>query len=462
MTTHDYDLVVIGGGSGGVRAARIAATHGARVAIAEEFRWGGTCVIRGCVPKKLMVMASEFARHAADSRGFGWAAHPMQHEWAALRQAKDREIGRLEGIYRQLLQGAGATVFAARATLLSSHEVDIGGQRVTARHVLLATGATPQAPDLPGAEHVISSNEAFDLPALPPRVVVLGGGYIACEFAGIFNGLGAQVTQVHRGELLLRGFDADVRQHLTSEVAKTGVTLALRAQPTAIERVASGPGAPFLRVHLDNSQVLEADTVMAATGRRPNTRGIGLEALGVATTASGALVVDEQSRTNVPGVFAVGDCTNGPQLTPVAIRQGHAFADSVFGGTPRTADLRFVPTAVFSQPQVATVGLSEEQARQASAGQAAQMLRVYMTTFKPMKATLSGRDERTLMKLVVEDISDRVLGVHMVGPDAAEIMQGMAIAMHAGVTKAQVDATIGIHPTAAEEFVTLRQPVRHG
>ena len=459
MNSFDYDLVVIGGGSGGVRAARIAANHGARVAIAEEFRWGGTCVIRGCVPKKLLVMASEFARHAADSRGFGWLPHPMQHDWTLLRQAKEREITRLEGIYRSLLQGAGATVFEAHARLLAPHQVDIGGRQVSARHILIATGATPQAPELPGAQHLISSNQAFDLPVLPRRIVVLGGGYIACEFAGIFNGLGAQVTQVHRGGTLLRGFDADVRQHLTAEIAKTGVQLALQAEPTEI-RVSADTTAAALQVHLKDGSVLLADTVLAATGRRANTQALGLEALGVATTASGAVVVDEQARTNVPGIYAVGDCTTGPHLTPVAIRQGHAFADSVFGNQQRSVDLRFVATAVFSQPQVASVGLTEEQARAPVLGQAAAALRIYMTTFKPMKATLSGRDERTLMKLVVDDSSDLVLGAHMVGPDAAEIMQGLAIALQAGATKAQFDATIGIHPTAAEEFVTLRQPLR--
>ncbi len=459
MNTFDYDLVVVGGGSGGVRAARIAANHGARVAIAEEFRWGGTCVIRGCVPKKLLVMASEFARHAVDSRGFGWLPQAMQHDWSLLREAKEREITRLEGIYRSLLQGAGATVFEARATLLAPHVVDIGGRQVTAKHILIATGAAPQSPAISGAEHLINSNQAFDLPALPRRIVVLGGGYIACEFAGIFNGLGAQVTQVHRGDLLLRGFDGDVRQHLTREIAKTGIRLALNVEPTGVS-VGSDATGSCLHVHLNNGNVLQADTVLAATGRRPNTQGLGLEALGVATTASGALIVDKHARTNVPDIFAVGDCTTGPQLTPVAIRQGHAFADTVFGGQARTVDLRFIATAVFSQPQVATVGLSEEQARYAAPGPSAAALRIYMTTFKPMKATLSGRDERTLMKLVVDDTSDRILGAHMVGPDAAEIMQGLAIALQAGATKAHFDATIGIHPTAAEEFVTLRQPVR--
>ncbi|WP_300301540.1 glutathione-disulfide reductase [Ferrovibrio sp.] len=450
MSQYDFDLFVIGGGSGGVRAGRIAAGHGARVAVAEEYRYGGTCVIRGCVPKKLLVYGSEFSHAFEDAAGFGWSVGESRFDWPAMIAAKDREIGRLEKIYRGLFENAGAKTFDGRATLKDAHTVVVNDKAVTAGTILIATGGRPVKPAIPGAELMITSNEAFHLKEMPKRIIVIGGGYIACEFAGIFNGFGAKVTQLYRGEQILRGFDHDIRSHLAGELVKSGIDLKVKTDVTKIETVAGG-----LLVHLTDGSTMEVDAVMAATGRKPNTDGLGLEAVGVETDADGAVVVDHYSRSSVENIYAVGDVTNRINLTPVAIREGHAFADTVFGNTPRKADHNDVPAAVFSQPSVGTVGLSEEDARKAYGE-----VDVYRTTFRPMRATVSGRDERILMKLVVDAKSDRVVGAHMVGPEAGEIIQGIAIAIKAKATKADFDATVGIHPTAAEEFVTLREKVK--
>lgn len=450
MSQYDFDLFVIGGGSGGVRAGRIAAGYGARVAVAEEYRYGGTCVIRGCVPKKLLVYGSEFSHAFEDAAGFGWSVGESRFDWPTMIAAKDKEIGRLEKIYRGLFENAGAKTFDGRATLKDAHTVLINDRPVTAGTILIATGGHPVKPSIPGAELMISSNEAFHLKEMPKRIIVIGGGYIACEFAGIFNGFGAKVTQLYRGEQILRGFDHDIRSHLAGELVKSGIDLKLKTDVTKIEKVAGG-----LLAHLTDGSTMEVDAVMAATGRKPNTDGLGLEAVGVKTDADGAVVVDAYSRSSVENIYAVGDVTNRINLTPVAIREGHAFADTVFGNKPRKADHNDVPAAVFSQPSVGTVGLSEEDARKAYGE-----VDVYRTTFRPMRATVSGRDERILMKLVVDAKTDRVVGAHMVGPEAGEIIQGIAIAIKAKATKADFDATVGIHPTAAEEFVTLREKVK--
>ncbi|MBP6818370.1 MAG: glutathione-disulfide reductase [Ferrovibrio sp.] len=451
MTQYDFDLFVIGGGSGGVRAGRIAAGHGARVAVAEEYRYGGTCVIRGCVPKKLLVYASEYAHGFEDAAGFGWSVGEPRFDWPTLIANKDKEIGRLERIYRGLFENAGAKTFDGRATLVDAHTIEVAGQRVTAGTILIATGAAAVKPDVPGAEHMITSNEAFHLPSQPKRVVVLGGGYIALEFAGIFNGLGSRTTVLYRGEQILRGFDDDVRNHLANELVKSGIELRVKTDVTRLDKQADGT----LRLTLTDGSQIEADAVMAATGRKPNTQGLGLEALGVALDGQGAVKVDGFSRSSVAHIYAVGDVTNRINLTPVAIREGHAFADTVFGNKPRQADHADVPSAVFSQPPVGSVGLTEAQARE-KYGQ----VDIYRTSFKPMRHTLSGRDERVLMKLIVDAATDRVVGAHMVGPEAGEIIQGIAIAVKAKATKADFDATVGIHPTAAEEFVTLREKVK--
>jgi len=451
MSQYDFDLFVIGGGSGGVRAGRIAAGYGARVAVAEEYRYGGTCVIRGCVPKKLLVYASEYAHAFEEAAGFGWSVGESSFDWSKLIANKDKEISRLEGIYRKLFENAGAKTFDGRAKLLDAHTIDVAGQRVTAETILLASGGTPVKPDIPGAELMITSNEAFHLPAQPKRIVVIGGGYIACEFAGIFNGLGSQVTQLYRGSQVLRGFDEDIRNHLGAEIAKSGIDLRLNTDAVKLEKGADGA----LRLHLTDGSVLDVDAVMAATGRKPNTAGIGLEQVGVDLDKAGAVKVDAWSRSSVANIYAVGDVTNRINLTPVAIREGHAFADTVYGNKPRQADHADVPSAVFSQPNVGSVGLSEADARKQYGN-----VDIYRTSFKPMRHTLSGRDEKILMKLVVDAATDRVVGAHMVGPEAGEIIQGIAIAIKAKATKADFDATVGIHPTAAEEFVTLREKVK--
>lgn len=450
MSQYDFDLFVIGGGSGGVRAGRISGGYGARVAVAEEYRYGGTCVIRGCVPKKLLVYGSEYAHGFEDAAGFGWTLGEPKFDWATMIANKDKEIARLEGIYRKLFENAGAKTFDGRATLKDAHTVLINDRPVTADKILIATGGHPVKPAVPGAELMITSNEAFHLKEQPKRIVIIGGGYIALEFAGIFNGFGSKVTVLYRGEQILRGFDEDIRKHLAGELVKTGIDLRLKTDVTKVEKQGDA-----LLVHLTDGSTMEVDAVMAATGRKPNTGGLGLEVVGVKTDAEGAVVVNEYSRSSVENIYAVGDVTNRINLTPVAIREGHCFADTVFGKTPRSPDHADVPAAVFSQPPVGTVGLSEEDARK-KFGE----VDVYRTSFRPLRATVSGRDERVMMKLVVDAKTDRVVGAHMVGEHAGEIMQGIGIAIKAGATKAQFDATVGIHPTAAEEFVTMREKVK--
>ncbi len=453
MSQFDFDLFVIGAGSGGVRAARIAAAHGARVAICEESRVGGTCVIRGCVPKKLLVYASHFADDFEDARGYGWKTGPARFSWPDLIGAKDKEIDRLNQIYLRLLSDSGVVLYPERGSFIDPHRIRVGEETVTAEHILIATGGHPWAPDVPGIEHAITSNEAFDLEELPSRVIIVGGGFIACEFAGIFNGLGSAVTQIYRGDAILRGFDHDVRRVVGSELQKKGVRLMLDAEVESIRKTDSG-----LEVVLQGGETLEADQVMYATGRVPNVRDLGLRDIGVEIRADGRVVVDEYSRTNIENIYAVGDVTSRVNLTPVAIYEGHAFADSVFGGRVRPVNHELVPSAVFSQPPVGTVGYSEEDAITHIGP-----IDVYISEFRPMKYTLSGRDEKTMMKLIVERESQKVVGIHIVGMDAPEIVQGFAVAVKSGLTKERFDCTIGIHPTAAEELVTMRNPARsHG
>jgi glutathione reductase (NADPH) len=453
---HDYDLFVIGAGSGGVRAARMAAGFGARVAIAEDRYLGGTCVNVGCVPKKLYVYAAEFGKAFKDARNFGWSVGGVGSvgvggtpvfDWATLRDNKKAEISRLNGIYENLLTGAKAELIDGRARIVDAHTVAVGEKRYTAGKILIATGGWPHIPEFPGSEHAISSNELFDLPRFPERLAIVGGGYIAVEFAGIFNGLGSRVTQLYRGPLFLRGFDADIRAHAASEIAKTGVDLRFEVNVQSIEPVVGG-----LRVQLTDDSAIEVDTVLYATGRKPNLDGLGLENVSVRIGDAGTIEVDAEYRTSEPSIFALGDVTGGIELTPVALAEGMAFARRQFGGMQSAVDYDFIPTAVFCQPNIGTVGFTEEEAR-ARFGR----IRLFKSTFKPMKHTISGRDERTFMKLIVDQASDRVVGAHMMGPDAGEIMQGIAIAMRAGATKELFDTTIGIHPTAAEEFVTMRE-----
>ncbi len=449
MASHDYDLFVIGAGSGGVRAARIAAGYGAKVAIAEEYRIGGTCVIRGCVPKKLLVYASRFKDEFEDAAGIGWTVHEASFDWPSLIAAKDREIARLEAAYRSGLEGAGVEIFKTRAILAGPNAVRLSdsGSTVTARVILIATGARPNLdPKLPGIEHVITSNEAFHLQALPKRVVIAGGGYIAVEFAGIFAGLGAETTLLYRRDRILRGFDDDLRRGLTEAYATRGIRIITNAVFTRIDSK-----GPALAAELSNGSAIEADQIMFAIGRSPNTADLGLEAAGVALTDTGAVKVDGYSASSVPGIYAIGDVTDRLNLTPVAIHDGHAFADTVFGSKPRAVDHATVPSAVFSTPEVGTVGLPEQVARERY-----QQLDVYKARFRPLKNTLSGRDERTVMKLLVDAASGRVVGCHVLGPDAAEIVQMAAISMRLGATKADFDATMALHPSAAEELVTMR------
>ncbi|NBC31764.1 MAG: glutathione-disulfide reductase [Alphaproteobacteria bacterium] len=446
MPHYDYDFFVIGAGSAGVRAARIAGQHGARVGIAEDRYLGGTCVNVGCVPKKLLVYAAHFAHDFEDAAGYGWTVGEHRHDWARMIANKNTEIARLNGIYRRLLEGAKVDIHETRATLVDAHTVALGDRHVTADKILVATGGWPVIPDTPGArEYAISSNEAFFLQDMPERVVIVGGGYIAVEFAGIFQGLGAQVTQLYRSTLFLRGFDDDVRETLAEEIPKTGVDLRFRSDVVRIEKTGD-----CLLAHLTDESMIEADIVMYATGRHPNTAGLGLEQAGIDMAANGAIVVDDQYGTSVPNIYAIGDVTDRINLTPVATSEGHALADTLFGNNPRGVNYDNIPTAVFSTPPVGTVGLTEAEARERGP------VDIYRTTFKPMKHTLSGRDERTMMKLVVDRDSQRILGCHMVGLDAPEIVQGLAIALNCGATKADFDRTIGLHPSAAEEFVTMR------
>jgi glutathione reductase (NADPH) len=449
MAGFDFDLLVIGAGSGGVRAARIAASHGAKVAICEQSRVGGTCVIRGCVPKKLLSYAAHFSEDFEDAQGFGWTVGERSFSWPALIAAKDKEIDRLNQVYLNLLSSSAVVLFPEHASFIDNHQLQIGERVVSAERILIATGAHPWLPDIPGIEHAISSDEAFYLAELPARVVVVGGGYIACEFAGIFNGLGSTVTQVYRGDTVLRGFDHDVRRVLSAEMAAKGVNFAFGCNVAAISQQRGE-----LHCELEDGKILPADQVMYATGRVPNVRNLGLENTAVEVHANGWIVVDEYSRTSVPHIWAVGDVTNRVNLTPVAIFEGHAFADTEFGGRDRPVSHEFIPSAVFSQPPVGSVGYGEHDARSHYGD-----LDIYRTEFRPLKHTLTGRTEKSMMKLIVARTSQKVVGLHMVGADAPEIVQGFAVAVKSGLTKEQFDATIGIHPTAAEELVTLRRPV---
>lgn len=449
MTSYDYDLFVIGAGSGGVRAARIASGHGAKVAVAEDYRVGGTCVIRGCVPKKLFVYASRFRDAFEDSVGFGWTPGEAQFDWPTLLANKNREIERLSGIYVRNLEATGVEIIRTRAELADQHTVRLLSENrtVTAHRMLISTGAWPFVPEFPGSEHAITSNEAFELKTLPERMVIVGGGYISVEFAGIFQGLGVAVTQLYRGEQILRGFDDDLRHGLADEMRLRGVDLRTN---TDIVEIAGNKGA--YTVTLKDGSQLETELVMYATGRNPNTQGLGLENAGVELGDKGKIVVDDDQRTTCDTIYAVGDVTDRFALTPVAIKEGHAFADSAFGDKPWRVDHKLIPTAVFSQPELGTVGMTEAEARAASSN-----LVIYKARFRPMLHTLSGRNEHMLFKLLVDGNNDRVLGCHIIGPDAAEIVQIAAIALRLGATKADFDATMALHPSAAEELVTMRQ-----
>lgn len=448
MSNRELDLFVVGAGSGGVRAARMAAQRGAKVAIAEMGALGGTCVNVGCIPKKLYSYAAHYAEAFEEAHGYGWPVQAPAFDWPRLKANRAAEIARLNGVYEAVLEGSGATLLRGRARIVGPHEVEVGGERFAARHLLVATGGHPVMPEVPGGDLAISSNEMFDLPRFPSRLVVIGGGYIACEMASIFRGLGAQVTQLVRSSRLLRGFDADIAAFLAAEMGKKGIDIRLGTHLTHIERTADG-----LQVALHDGRQLLADTVLAATGRAPNTAGLGLAEAGVALGARGEVLVDAGYRSSVPSILAVGDVTDRFQLTPVAIAEAMVVVDQLFGDGRRRLDYDFIPTAVFTHPGIGTVGWTEAQARERYAA-----VRTYQSEFRSLKHTLSGSAERTLMKLVVDDASDRVVGLHMVGADAGETVQGFAVALRAGATKALFDSTVGIHPTAAEEFVTMREP----
>ncbi len=444
---NKYDLIVIGGGSGGVRAARIAAGHGAKVAICEEYRYGGTCVIRGCVPKKMMVYAAHFQEDFHDSASYGWTTKVEKFDWNTLIANKDNEIDRLNKIYENLLANAGVEILHGTGSLIDANTVQIGEQTLSSEKILIATGGAPFMPQIPGIEHSISSNEVFHLDQQPKSAVVVGGGYIAVEFAGIFNGLGTETTLVYRGPQILRGFDNDIRNHLAQEIVKKGIDLQVENNVDAIALTEDGRK----QVTFTNGSEAIVDCVMFATGRTPNTEALNLSTAGVELGKRGEIPTDKFARTNIENIFAVGDVTDRIALTPVATMEGHAFADTFFGNNERFADHENVPSAVFSQPPIGSVGLSEEQARDKFTN-----VDTYSSEFRILKHTLTENTERTLMKLIVDADSDRVVGAHMVGPDAAEIMQGIAIAIKAGAKKADFDATVGIHPSTAEEFCTMR------
>lgn len=449
MAEYDFDLFTIGAGSGGVAASRRAAAYGAKVGICENSRVGGTCVIRGCVPKKLLVYAAQFRDAFQDATGYGWSSHVPAFDWPTLIANKDQEIDRLNGIYIRMLESSGVELVTGTGRLVDPHTVEIGDRRVTARRILVATGGWPSLPPIPGIDHAITSNEALHLGHLPRSVLILGGGYIAVEFAGIFRGLGAEVTLMIRGEELLNGFDDDIRVELSKEMRKRGITILARTKPTTITE---GRGGFTVCDHMGREH--SAEIVMAATGRRPNTRGLGLETVGVALDDGGAVKVDEWSRTNVDGIYAIGDVTDRVNLTPVAIAEGRALAETIFNNNPMQVGYENIPTAVFSLPPLGTVGLTEAQARAAVGA-----VDIYRAGFRPMKHTMSGRDERVLIKLVVDRASQRVLGVHMMGMDAPEIIQAVAIAVRMGATKADFDRTMALHPSTAEELVLMREKV---
>ncbi len=448
MSNFDYDLFVIGAGSGGVRASRMAAGMGKKVAVAEDLHLGGTCVNVGCVPKKLFVYASHFSEEFHDAKGFGWDVGASQFDWPTLIKNKNAEIERLNGIYDRLLKNAGVDLVEGRAVLVDANTVEVAGKKYTAEKILVAVGGWPSVPDIPGKEFIATSNEAFYLEELPKKIIVVGGGYIAVEFAGIFKGLGADVTQLYRGEMFLRGFDGDVRTFLADEMRKKEIDLRFNANIASIEKQGNS-----YKATLEDGSVLEADFIMYATGRVPKTVNLGLEAAGVDMDKAGAIVVNEEFQTSQPNIYALGDVINRVQLTPVAIEEAMVLVHNLFNGEDRKMDYSNIPTAVFSQPSIGTVGISEEDARKTYAN-----VDVYKSDFRPMKYTLTDNQERTLMKMVVDRDTDKVLGVHMVGPDAGEITQGIGIALKAGATKAHFDATIGIHPSSAEEFVTMREP----
>jgi glutathione reductase (NADPH) len=450
MAKFDFDLITIGAGSGGVRASRLAGGYGARVAVIEESRLGGTCVMRGCVPKKLLVYGAHFAEDFEDARGFGWDVGEPRFDWSKLVANKNKELDRLEGVYGRILRDNGVTVVTGRGRLTDAHTVEVGGKSYTGEKILVACGGWPSMPDIPGIEHVISSNEALDLMALPKRIVIVGGGYIAVEFAGIFNALGVAVTVIIRAGSVLRGFDEDIRETLAAEMEKKGVSICRETVVRSIEKTgAKERGGYSLR--LAGGEEVETDLVMYATGRAPNTRGIGLERLGVKLAENGAVAVDDWNRSSVENIYALGDCTDRVQLTPVAIAEGRAFSETHFNDNPIKVDYADIPSAVFSAPPIGAVGLTESRARERGP------VDVYVSRFRPMKHTLSGRDEITMMKLVVDRKTDRVVGCHLLGPDAPEIAQILGVALKCGATKAQFDATVGIHPTAAEELVTMRE-----
>ncbi len=455
---YDYDLFVIGAGSGGVRASRMSAKAGARVGIAESTFLGGTCVNVGCIPKKLFVYGSHFAADFEEAAGYGWSTRDRHFDWPTLRDNKTREISRLNGIYENLLTSAGVSIHRCHARLIDPHVIELDGKRVTADKILIATGGRPHVPDFPGAEHVITSEEAFYLPVFPEHVVVVGGGYIAVEFAGIFKGLGAQTHLVYRGPLFLRGFDEGIRGFVKDELERKGIGLQFNTDVESISQEPAKDGnreRQKKRLHFRDGTTMDTDLVLYATGRRPNTSNLGLEACGVALQPGGAIHVDDYFQTSVPNIYAIGDVIDRMQLTPVAIAEAMCIVNNLFGKAPRrTQDYTNVPTAVFCQPNIGTVGQTEAQAAAEGA------ISVFETSFRPLKHTLSGSTERTFMKMIVRKSDDRVVGLHMVGHDAGEIVQGMAVAMKAGATKAQFDATVGIHPSAAEEFVTMREATR--
>lgn len=449
---YDYDLFVIGAGSGGVRASRMASSFGAKVAICEDRYMGGTCVNVGCVPKKLYVYASEYSNHFSDAKGFGWQSGPASFDWSTLRDNKTAEISRLNGIYERILENANVDIITGRGKIVDPHTVEVAGKQFTTQRILIAVGGWPFVPDIPGNEYVVNSNQIFDLQTFPKRLVVVGGGYIAVEFAGIFNGLGAEVTQLYRGDLFLRGFDNEIRQFAAQEIQKKGITTRFNSDVVSIEKQTDDS----LTINLNDGTSISADAVLYATGRKPQLNNLGMENVNIILNDKGYIEVNENFQTSEPGVYALGDVTGGMELTPVALAEGMALARSLYNNEPCKIDYSNIATTVFCQPNIGTVGMTEEQAR----SEFTNVLK-YRSSFRAMKHTIGGSEERTLMKLLVDGDTDKVLGAHMVGADAGEIMQGIAIAIKAGATKADFDATIGIHPTAAEEFVTMREPVSY-